>query len=1130
MQEEILLKKYRTGTTVTYFDTNISEYNYSTSTTPAVLYLNSLEEPFQLFIASEFQSNETITTSENLEIWSVSGIDNIQRLQSIPPGGSMITGRTFSINIEKNYTNYNSLKTGFRNSMDKLFSGQSKSFTFAHNALMDDFEVNINLERTFDVLNTLNTYNKVYNQFPKRSAKTGVIFGKLEARQKIKDEEGNFIKIPLRGVPVTIFNSSERFKTTSSISNSGERIRMCFKENKNINDVDPEWPEENFYANRQSYDLDKNILLDKKKYLFNGDETKTRNLIFPEEFKYSTTTNENGEFLIQDVPVGAQVLMFEVDLLQQGLSKEEVALNFFPYRNEEVSNIDEVPHYFFRKIPVDIVPSWGTSQSGYTEVNVTANLDLRKWTTYFFSPVGAKLQGVKDVFFNDDALPQLKHLRDSGQKILDHSNYFNNNQWEFHPREDVFFKLGDPYLTSHNPTPMSIKVRDMTKLNEDEGLQGSINDVSNTRIQMVEIDNIMNRASLGMYEWNNEFSQIKDVAEFRTYGYHAIKLPANLYDFENYKTDSKGEPYTNNPYQKGVWLSAYQFKMFHFFPDDSYRTTGYEYKSGNKSSRDFYHLNVGTPSDPLSSRELSSRAERNYSFPFEKSWTINYPNKYSIPKLPTDWAGTKTETNDDGDDMVVIGVPQYYDGYKLKLGGGYGSQYPTTPLGLGGLGLAYFGYNSEEMHNNDTINRLEINSFDLSSLDPNSENNSAMKGNTFNSSISTESLYLYEYAPSKHYGMYANGYVQNETTYNNGHINKPTNVSNVLNGEQYQRVECGFGYYLMPSGMPQIGFNWDYDFQCKYHSNYAGTGQQFSAWQGFKDDNFYYNKSTNIHSVFFDGGMTQALVLDYDNRENRRNLSNQGAISLYRLSSNIFKDPNLIFNSLKKPSPTLYKATIYIQQVRIQNENRNNGVSHCKDSNKKRDFEIMSHTSNYGSPTITITNKGIRNAIIKINGVEKKAFLNSPVVFTIDEIGTWHNGSIKLESNDGHIPDPDGEDYSTYSKFDYTIKFDGISDVSNNNNTYTVDLNTTVPESHPISSIKNYYIYQDIHNVKTEYRKNTLFQNSTCSRTNMKKMNIRVNGMYYVKSPNTYQQKIRLTTGPIGTTCDNNQGYYVTSY
>jgi hypothetical protein len=111
----------------------------------------------------------------------------------------------------------------------------------------------------------------------------------------------------------------------------------------------------------------------------------------PPKYKYTSLTNENGEFVLHGVPVGQQTLMVEIDLLKQGLEPEEVALNFFPYSVLDDPNVSNIPHLYFNQFPINIVPSWGEIQTGYTQVDLAIVLDLRKWITYFTFPISSKI-------------------------------------------------------------------------------------------------------------------------------------------------------------------------------------------------------------------------------------------------------------------------------------------------------------------------------------------------------------------------------------------------------------------------------------------------------------------------------------------------------------------------------------------------------------------------------------------------------------------------------------------------------------------------------------------------------------------------------------------------------------------
>jgi len=45
----------------------------------------------------------------------------------------------------------------------------------------------------------------------------------------------------------------------------------------------------------------------------------------PSHYKFMTYTNDEGEFVIHNVPTGTQTMVFEVDMFKQGLTKDEIS-------------------------------------------------------------------------------------------------------------------------------------------------------------------------------------------------------------------------------------------------------------------------------------------------------------------------------------------------------------------------------------------------------------------------------------------------------------------------------------------------------------------------------------------------------------------------------------------------------------------------------------------------------------------------------------------------------------------------------------------------------------------------------------------------------------------------------------
>ncbi len=732
MQEEILIKASRIGTTIHFFNTDINENNYPTSAVPAIINLNS-NENVPMFLNTF--DGVFLTGNSPTVLWKRGPAMNYV-FDTYLPNSNYISGMTFSQTVDSPLQNLqtDSIKNNFLESMNTKFTAGTTSYVFFEETLIDDLYANIKLERTFDVLNTLNIYNKISGEYSIRESTTGVVFGKLEAIQKISDANGNRIRIPLRNVPIGVFSQSTDFQTPNDLDNNGNRIRLNYRPlNSDMNSY-PYLYESNYF-NSESVVFDNQFL----------ESAPLDGIKMHPTFKNVVYTNENGEFILHNIEVGPQILFFEVDFLKQGLTKDEVALNFFPYPpNFDNVSIDTIPHYFYRALPIDVVPSWGGSyQTGYTEVDISVNIDLRKWATYIIPPVAFK--GIR----------------------IDNIDYQNISR-----------------------APLTVQVRDMSKFDVDKAtLSGGTEKLEtypSKGIQMVEIQNINDKNFGQQWEWANEFSQIKDKALFFTYGYHAVKLPANIYDDEGYKTDKFGVPKVNK-FSKGVWLCGYQLKVFLTREDSLYRTTGMAVASKQDPQtnawgwydRDHFHCSLYDDIYTLSSTESSISYSEALGkgigkFPYEMAWNKNYPEKYSIPKPPKIENFTQSYYSYYSSDRPYLESPQYKDGDIIR-----GGPYSDTGNIWNGFGLSW--YSQIEQYTDFSTDIIG-----------GAENSDMYKYEPIGMIVGDKNM-QYQY-----FGCYANGYCNGI-----GDVELSA-TSTVYGAEKYQRVEAGYGYFLFPSSMPRI--------------------------------------------------------------------------------------------------------------------------------------------------------------------------------------------------------------------------------------------------------------------------------------------------------------------------------------
>ena len=681
-KEEIYLKNFRTGVTFYIFSdliyNNVPEnpIEYSGPFPSYVLYDN-------LNVAS------SLNTFDGQNIWSRNGDNNYVPLSSVT-SNFYLTGYSVVSQIDSNLTNdqitdrVNKINTNLSDPAKFFAASAATNFVFYKKELIDDFYVDLKIQRSYNSLDTLKIYNNLVNSFPTQEAKTGVVFGRLMAIQKLKNENGKNLRIPLKNVPVGIFNPSEQFPQLFSVDENGDRISLNLKESSVFNE----------YFDQVSYDEDYN------NYLKSAESFSA----VPAQYKYITKTDDNGEFILYDIPIGEQTAIFEVDLFKQGLTKDEIAINFFPFPSNEEPNIDTVPSFVYKQFPISVVPSWGLSQTGYTSLDINVNLDLRKWSTYILPPVSYQAEKLE-------------------------------------------------VSTARNITrTLKVELRDMTSAN-----------FTRNPIEVVQIVNDLDRDIGASYLWFSELGQRRNKIEYNSFGCNIFKLPANIYDPNGYRTDKDGNP-TNN---KGVWLSAYQLKIY-IDKTSSQRTTGSHsyFTNGRFYIRNHFDLNyIDDNTLPTSTENAPVQLGV---FPYEKPWSATYPEPYSIPKKPTRIIEQKTlyPTSTAQNPIYYFEEPSYYDGDLLgnevdSIAGGFGIQ-ATDSLWL--------------------ANRI--------------------------SNVVTKN-YMYKYeknvSPTE---SYANGYepIWNQSNNPLGNIKYPfAGISNVEGGEKYQRVECGYGYFIKPQGWSRVG-------------------------------------------------------------------------------------------------------------------------------------------------------------------------------------------------------------------------------------------------------------------------------------------------------------------------------------
>jgi hypothetical protein len=117
--------------------------------------------------------------------------------QSNPNAINYLTGYSYSQTFNKVITVAErvAIQQRFSDNVISTITGQTQipitypTYVFFDEHEVDDMFANIKLSRSYETLDTLEIYNKPINSIPIQEAQTGILFGKLEAIQSLKDKE-----------------------------------------------------------------------------------------------------------------------------------------------------------------------------------------------------------------------------------------------------------------------------------------------------------------------------------------------------------------------------------------------------------------------------------------------------------------------------------------------------------------------------------------------------------------------------------------------------------------------------------------------------------------------------------------------------------------------------------------------------------------------------------------------------------------------------------------------------------------------------------------------------------------------------------------------------------------------------
>lgn len=216
----------------------------------------------------------------------------------------------------------------------------------------EDSNININLDQKFDVLEILSLKIRQEDLYDSFCADYGVIVGRIIANDGFGVPNAKvsvFIPISNEDEQNELIKKVYPYKTVNSLNDDGVRYNLLLEESTCNLSV----PVGTFPSKKRV--LSDDVVLE----------------VYDKYYKYTTTTNDAGDYIIFGVPTGQHTIHMDVDLSDIGflsvrpydLKAQGYPDNLFNGKEFRTStNLDELPQIRTQNKSVDVVPFWGDDE------------------------------------------------------------------------------------------------------------------------------------------------------------------------------------------------------------------------------------------------------------------------------------------------------------------------------------------------------------------------------------------------------------------------------------------------------------------------------------------------------------------------------------------------------------------------------------------------------------------------------------------------------------------------------------------------------------------------------------------------------------------------------------------------
>ena len=226
-----------------------------------------------------------------------------------------------------------------------------------HTNIASDTILNVNMQQDYDFLEVLSIKLRQKDAYKLHSSNYGVIIGRVLAN----DAFG----IPNAKISVFIPRDNDDASDLESIYPYAE-VTSKDKEGRRYNLL-PDYSDDECYRIVGTFP-NKRLMLDNDSYLE----------VYDKYWKYSTVTNNAGDYMIFGVPTGNQQIHVDIDLSDIGILSQKprdfeykgynVSMFDNPNQFKESTNLDSLAQLFSQNKSVFVYPFWGDDDNGVAAI------------------------------------------------------------------------------------------------------------------------------------------------------------------------------------------------------------------------------------------------------------------------------------------------------------------------------------------------------------------------------------------------------------------------------------------------------------------------------------------------------------------------------------------------------------------------------------------------------------------------------------------------------------------------------------------------------------------------------------------------------------------------------------------